>query len=266
VNFYVYVCLRFQETETFAEIIKDIRPMRGETSTKHFLEAFFEGLDNIPAINAYDYFKIDTLEKRLEYIFKTDHHESPRGAYSIYRDVITMMAKDSPEIGEPYEAEFKKVPGIEYRGSHVWGHGYTEIYDEFEYYIVDLPPHDMFESLNGRRKTQSALEAYESRRFGRDTFYDHYANFFPRPQNIVYPENNIGRNLLMLADSYAWGFSELISAHFDNTYIVPWTHGTFEYNKFIREKNITDVIIIQYSGRILFNTYNDTQLERVIIE
>jgi hypothetical protein len=240
--------------------------MRGEISTKHLVDEFFAGLD-LPAINAYDYFKINTVEKRLEYIFRTDHHETARGAYSIYRDVINMMAADTPDIGEPFEAEFVKVEGIQYRGSHVWGHGYTEIYDEFEFYIIpDLPPRNMFEGINGRRRTESARERYEAGNFGTDMFHDHYANFFPRAANIQYYENNTGRNLLMFADSYSWAFGELIAAHFDNTYITSFNHGRFEYNDFIRENNITDVIIIQYSTRLTFDTYNDTQLKDVITD
>ena len=86
VNFYVYVCTRFQETEIFGEIIKDIRTMSGEFSTYEFMVEFLNGLD-MSAVNSYDYFKIDTVEKRLEYICKTDHHESAMGAYSVYCDV-----------------------------------------------------------------------------------------------------------------------------------------------------------------------------------
>ena len=84
VNFYVYVCTRFQETEVFGEIIKDIRVMQDEISTKPFMDEFFAGLD-MTAVNAYDYFKVDTLEERLERIYKTDHHESPRGVQHILR-------------------------------------------------------------------------------------------------------------------------------------------------------------------------------------
>jgi len=263
VNFYVYVCTRFQETEIFGEIIKDIRPMRDEISTYHLMQEFFVRLDET-AINGWDYFKIDTVEKRKERILKTDHHESARGAYSIYCDVINMIAKDSPEIGKPREAKFGVIDGIELRGSHVWSHGYTEIYDKWEYYDINLPYHEIYSNINGKGKTERQIDQYLSGRFSKDTFADHYATFYPRPANIDYPDNKTGRNLLMLTDSYSWATGELIASNFDHTYATIWTHGKFNYNQFIWDHNITDVLIMQVADRLLYDIQNDTQLDKVI--
>ncbi|MCL1793700.1 MAG: hypothetical protein FWG34_07505 [Oscillospiraceae bacterium] len=266
VNFYVYVCTRFQETEIFGEIIKDIRIMRNEFSTHDFMMQFFEGLD-MSAVNAYDYFKIDTVEKRLEYICKTDHHEAAQGAYSIYCDVVNMIENDAPGIGGPREAEFDAIDGAQLRGSHVWNHGYTEIYDDWWYYIIDLPEHAMYENINGRGKTnQRNLDRYLDGKFSKDTFADHYASFYPRPGNVEYPGNKTGRNLLMLTDSYSWATGELIASNFDHMYSTLWTHGRFDYNKFIEENDITDVLILQVADRILYDIQNDTQLDKVITD
>lgn len=266
VNFYVYVCTRFQETETFGEIIGDIRLMRGEISTKPLMDEFFAGLDK-SAVNGYDYFKVDSLENRLEYIFKTDHHESAQGAYSIYCDVINMIAANSPEIGEPRKLiKFDTFDGVEVRGSHVWGHGYSEIYDDFVYYDVDLPAHTMYTDFKGRKTTERKFNEYDRAKYSRDLFADHYGNYYPRPAMIEYPENNTGRNLLILGDSYTWATGELIGSNFDNTYITLWTHGKFDYNAFIIENNITDVMIMQVADRILYNIQDDTQLDKVLTD
>ncbi|MCL2096139.1 MAG: hypothetical protein FWH10_04460, partial [Oscillospiraceae bacterium] len=74
------------------------------------------------------------------------------------------------------------------------------------------------------------------------------------------------RKLLMLTDSYSWATSELISSHFDRTYATLWTHGRFDYNNFIRDNNITDVLILQVADRILYDIQNDTQLDKVITD
>ena len=263
VNFYVYVCTRFQETEIFGEIIKDIRAMRNEISTNHLMKEFFARLDE-SAIKDWDYFKIDTVEKRMERILKTDHHESARGAYSIYCDVINMMAKYSPEIGEPRKATFGVIDGLELRGSHVWGHGYTEIVDEWVFYDIFLPYHEMASNINGKGKTSMQLDKYLNGKFSKDTFADHYATFYPRPAYVEYPDNKTGRNLLMLTDSYSWATGELIASNFDTTYATLWTHGKFNYNDFIWEHNITDVLILQVADRLLYDIQNDTQLDKVI--
>ena len=262
VNFYVYVCTRFQETAIFGEIIKDIRAMQNEFSTNYLMNEFFAGLDK-SAVNAYDYFKIDTVELRVERILKTDHHESAKGAYSIYCDVINMIENDAPGIGEPHKASFYVIDGLELRGSHVWSHGYTEIYDEWIYYDLFLPDHIMASNINGKGRTARLQDRYESGRFSKETFADHYATYYPRPAYVEYPGNNTGRNLLMLTDSYSWATGELIASNFDHTYATLWTHGRFDYNDFIWENNITDVLILQVADRLLFDIQNDTQLDKV---
>jgi len=265
VNFYVFCGARFQETKVFGEIIKNIPIMRNEFSTYDLMMEFFSKLD-MTAIKAYDYFDIDTLDKRLERILKTDHHEAAQGAYSIYCDVINMMAKDSPVLGAPREATFDIIPGVELHGSHVWNYGYTEITDVWWYYKIDLPEHTMFENINGRQKTARNLDKYLAGHFSKDTFADHYYNFYPHIGNVTYTTNNTGRNLLILGDSYTWSTSELISSHFDHTYVTLWTNGPFQYNAFIKEHNITDVLILQVGDRLLYNIQNDTQLDKVITD
>lgn len=265
VNFYVFPCTRFQESEAFAEIIKDIHIMRNEFSTHDLMMEFFDKLDT-SVINGYGYFDISTLEKRLERICKTDHHEAAQGAYSIYCDVINMMAEDSPVLGIPREATFDTIDGCELRGSHVWNFGYTEIYDDWWYYKIDLPEHTMYENINGRQRTSRQIDQYEAGRFSKDTFADHYYSYYPHIGNVEYPGNNTGRNLLLLGDSYSWATSELISSHFDHAYVTLWTHGRFDYDGFIKEHNITDVLILQVADRLLYDIQDDTQLDKVITD
>jgi len=273
VNFYVYVCTRFQETQIFGEIIKDLRAMRNEFSTYDYMLQFFDGLD-MSAVNAYDYFKIDTVEKRIEYINKTDHHESAMGAYSIYCDIINMIENDAPGIGSPKEVEFDYIEGVELRGSHVWNHGYTEIYDNWWYYNVDLPDDRiLYEWIDpqGEPKTTTKrqLDKYLSGKYPKDTFADHYYQFWPRIAYAHYPSNNTGRNLLMITDSYSWSVSELLTSHFDYSYA---TYPSFRenwnlnYNEFIRKNNITDVVIFNVADRLLFDIQNDIQFNRTLTD
>jgi len=268
VNFYVYVCSRFQETELFGEIIKDIRAMQNEFSTYNLMMEFFDLLD-MRAVNAWDYFKIDPLELRLERICKTDHHESAQGAYSIYSDIITMMAKDTPSIGAPLEVTWHVADGVELRGSHVWSHNYRDIYDEWWYYKVDLPERVLFEWIDEKGRTQNNWKRYEDGRYAKDTFADHYYQFWPHIANAYYPNNNTGRNLLMLTDSYSWSVSELLTSHFDRSYA---TYPAFRevwdlhYNDFIRDNNITDVVIFQVADRMLFDIQDDSQFIRTLTD
>ena len=269
VNVYVYVCTRFQETEIFGEIIKDIQIMRNEFSTYGLMMEFFDKLD-MTVIKGADYFKIDALDLRLERICKTDHHEAAQGGYSIYSDIITMMAKDTPVLGAPREVTWHVIDGLELRGSHVWNHGYTEIHDDWHYYKADLPENRvLYEWIDEKGPTQKQVERYESGRYAKDTFADHYYQFWTRIANAYYPSNNTGRNLLMITDSYSWAVSELLTSHFDRSYATYPSfreHWSLNYNEFIRDNNITDVVIFHVGDRILFDIQNDIQFDRTITD
>ena len=277
VNFYVYVCSRFQETEIFGEIIKDIRIMANEFSTYHLMMEFFERLD-MNAVTRWDYFKIDPLDLRRERILLTDHHESAHGAYNIYSDILNMMAEDSPVLGSPREVTWHVIDGLELRGSHVWNHGYSEIADQWWYYKADLPSDRLLFEQHGQRgpgvgsATRNNMENYEAGRIPdrRNPFADHYFHFWPRIDYAHYPSNNTGRNLMMITDSYSWAVSELLTSHFDRSFTAPFPsfreHWSINYNDFIRENNITDVVVFHVGDRILFDIQDDVQFNRIITD
>ena len=91
-----------------------------------------------------------------------------------------------------------------------------------------------------------------------------YAIFFPEVYEVHYTENQTGRNLLVLGDSYTQGFVELLASAFDNTYAYYYgNYSGLHYDTFIREHNITDVLFEQFSDRILFDLYGDDKLANI---
>lgn len=261
VNFYVYVGTRFQDTEIFGEIVKDIPAMRNEVSTNAYLTEFLSRLDP-QAVDAYDIFDIDSVELRLERIFRTDHHETAQGAYDIYSDIVQMIQSDAPGIVDAYPLRgIYTFEDVVLMGSHVWGTKYSEISESFSDYLVNLPGHYLRSWDAGMAPRD--FEGYRNGNHIKFDFTDHYGVYYPRPGVVTYPGNDTGRNLLILGDSYCWAAGELIAASFDDTYIVSWTHDGINYNEFIREKGITDVLVFQVADRLLFDIQNDTQLGRV---
>ena len=256
VNFYVYICTRMQDTEYSKEIVPN------EFST---LDFFNEFIDSIKGAKDIGWFDIDTVEKRVEKVFRTDHHWSARGAYSGYVDVINMMKKNTPEIGEPLplngETGLITFEDVEMRGSFAAIMRYDEYYEEFSVLDITLP------KFTKADVHIDAYERYKAGKFDKGTFADHYVAYYNSSGQRKYTVkgNNTGRNILIIGDSYTWWFSWMVAANFDNVYIYlpPWDKKNFQYNQFIADNGITDVLLIQFSDRLFFNYYSDSNFSSI---
>ena len=244
VNFYLYIGKTTQDEEYFADIIP------GELCTAGM---FGEFMDSIEGAAGKGWIDIDTIEKRLEKQWRTDHHWNAAGSYAAYCDIINMMSKNTPEIGEPVKIkEIKSYPEIKMRGSYAALSGYSRFYEEFFVYDYELP-----ESL-GRYSMRSREREYDAGKFERpgDMFLDHYVNYYLIDRRQYAYENNTGRNLLIIGDSLTYWSAWLIAANFDSTYIYfPWDGQVMDYNRYIEDNAITDVLMMVYSQAGIFNVY-----------
>jgi hypothetical protein len=138
-------------------------------------------------------------------------------------------------------------------------------YDNFAVLDIDLPAQHPTERV--RSKLSEYLRGdWDIGRLGRNDYTAHYENFYDTPQIITYPENNTGRRLLILGDSYVYWVSWLIGANFDRTFVhyTLWQND-LDYNRFIRDNGITDVLLLQYSARTLSKATAATRyLEQII--
>jgi hypothetical protein len=253
VNFYVYVCTRMQDTEFSKEIVPQ------EFST---LDYFNEFIGSVKGATDIGWFDIDTVDKRIERVFRTDHHWSALGAYSGYTDVVNMMKKYTPEVGEPLplngETGLITFDDVEMRGSFASTMRFDDYYETFKVLDITLPEF----IRNGMHS--DAYARYSTGGFDKSTFADHYGAYYNAGSVRRYKVKNSpnGRNLLIIGDSYTWWFSWMIAANYENVHIYrpPWDTKDFDYNKYIEENNITDVLLMQFSDRLFFNYYSDSNL------
>ncbi len=255
VNFYVYVCTRMQDTAYARELFPD------EAATQDYVSEFIASIKDCKGIGQLD---IDTIEKRKEKIWDTDHHWSAMGAYSAYVDVINMMNKNTPEIGDPLELNPGKLivfDDVKARGSYANTLQFDEYTEPLKVLDINIP------AFTKRSLYTPAYDTYKAGNFNRDTFADHYVQYYNnttvRRYKLAEPKNE--RNLLLIGDSYTWWFSWLIASNFANVYIYlpPWDEPTIDYNQYIQKNNITDVLIMQFSDRLLYDYYNDNSLKRI---
>ncbi|MCL2813627.1 MAG: hypothetical protein FWD23_03410 [Oscillospiraceae bacterium] len=256
INVYVYVLTRMQDTEYAINIVPN------EFSTVDF---FYEFIYSIKGAKGVGWFDIDTVEKRVERVFRTDHHWSALGAYSGYVDCVNMMNKITPEIGEPLptngETGLISFDDVKMRGSFAAVLRYEDYYEPFLVLDIDLP------AFTDPSVHIDAYDRYSAGRFDKGAFTDHYSAYYNSSGQRHYSvkANNIKRNLLVIGDSYSWWFNWLIAANFDNVYIYlpPWDQKNFPYHQFVADNNITDVLITQFSDRLMFDYYTDNDMARV---
>ena len=256
VNFYVYICTRMQDTEYAKELVPN------EFSTLDFFTEFIYSINGAKDIQWLD---IDTPEKRMEKVFMTDHHWSALGAYSGYADCINMMKKNTPEIGEPLplngETGLITFEDVQMRGSFAAIMRYDNYYEKFSVLDITLP------EFTRADVHIDAYERYAAGKFDKGTFSDHYVAYYNSSGQRKYTAkgNDTGRNLLIIGDSYTWWFNWIIAANFDNVYIYlpPWDGKNFQYNDFIWENGITDVLLMQFSDRLFFNYYSDSNFNAI---
>lgn len=255
VNFYVYVCTRMQDTAYSHDLFPD------EVATYDYVSEFMASLKGAKGIGQLD---IDTIEKRKEKIWDTDHHWSAMGAYSAYVDVINMMKKDTPEIGDPLELNPGKLivfDNVKARGSYANILQFDEYWEPLKVLDINIP------DFTKKSIYTPAYDTYSAGNFNRDMFADHYVLYYNntavRRYKLAEPKNE--RNLLLIGDSYTWWFSWLIASNFANVYIYlpPWDEPTFDYNQYIQANNITDVLMMQFSDRLLYDYYNDSSLKGI---
>jgi hypothetical protein len=176
-----------------------------------------------------------------------------------------MMRKNTPEIREPIEAkERKEYPGIQFRGSYAALSGYRRFYDDFWVYIYDLPNQGP-----PRYSMRSRADQYDAGHYDNyhNIFMLHYEHYYHTDRRRFVYENNTGRNLLIITDSLSHWTGWLIASSFDVTYLYfPWDGRTVDYNEYIRERGITDVLMLVYSQAGIFNVYGYCRYEQLQTE
>ena len=252
VNTYYYACSRLQDGEFFADYIP------GEVSLNPLVDDFFLLLN--PSVKS-GRLKVDTIEESIQKLFLTDHHWNAYGMYESYRDIINLMREDTPAIPEPREiGTLHEIPDASFHGTNARMAGYYEVTDTFYFYDYDLPEHTLVAS--NTYDFSKRRDAYLSGNFEQSLSADHYVNFYPYSEYLKYPTNSTSRNVLILADSYSRGISELLSSNFDETFIFDYRRINQIKNlkSYIDKNNITDVLFMQYSLRGIFDNQADNTL------
>lgn len=242
INFAIYLPLRYEMTS--AKNVNGYHDMVVE---------FEEKLDDNIQVTDLD---SKTTEEYLKYFYKTDHHFNSYGAYISYNDILDMY-------GIPSNLEFKIKEVINpYYGSMAKSLLSTKVSDT----LIALDyPNNLKVKVDG--EDFKPLEVDKKA----NPFYDYYVKYFNgQYDEVIYQsELHTGNNLLIISDSFAWQIDYLLASHFDNTYVInmrygKWKNNNLDFDKYVKENNITHVLVLMEAKNIIFDIDNFKINERVV--
>lgn len=203
---------------------------------------------------------VDSYDDYLNKFYHTDHHWNSYGAYQGYQDIMKMFGM-SPRTGNVV-----LVDDIVYRGSMAKSAVSRDITDVFYDIDMDIPHYDVLVN------DEKAPDQFKPRKVAQkdSLFYDYYVGYYNGMYGKVEYDFHDGakENLLILGDSYSWQIDYLIASHFNKTYNInirydDYMDGKFDYEKFIRDHDISKILILYETQTALFDQYDYGMIRKI---
>jgi len=206
--------------------------------------------DDIITVDAYD----KMVRHYGEYLhFRTDHHWTARGAYYAYTAFCESADLDAIPMDQ-MEQGF--VPG-DFLGSlykYTNSSKLTKNPDQVEYFLplissegVAYPDATM---TSGYKVSAVRTETTSSNKYLVFIGGDHPLTHFKT--TLVN-----SRNVLVLKESYGNAFVPFLTNHYENIYVIDPRSMKCDLPAFIREHNIQDVVVLNYSFSVTSSGWNN---------
>ncbi len=255
-NLYFYMATRLQDTPLSAKYFPD------EYSTEEPFKYVLENID--PSVQT-DYLRIGSLGDRLEKQFLSDHHWTAKGSYEGYCQIIDMMQENYPDMADPIvPVGYYTLDGVIYCGYYSEATWDYFVWDTFAWYDYGLRDFPMMEArYHSQKKSQELYLAGKHENNPNGASY-HYESFHGITHHI-HNDTNYGRNLLVIGDSFLRPIGEPLSSHYDDTYFIHYWEAKSGYDleKYMKERNITDVLLIGTTVRFVGDLYDDAVWENI---
>lgn len=256
VNWYVFPVTCFEDSIMCEELLP--------TESKY--DVFTQFAEKLDDSIQYDCVEMKTYSDKLTKYYHTDHHWNVYGYTEGYRRIATMMKENYPDIELKEPEIYNFDDQVTMYGSIALALSDYTMYDLFAAADYSLPKHQAIResgvSYSGKNTIERSFLIYNKGIHNTERGYNHYMQFYMISREITYPENNTGRNLLIIGDSYSPPLLEVLASHFDKTY-VRYVDGNSElqdivYEDYIAEHGITDVVMLQLSSRVYCDYFEDS--------
>ena len=183
-------------------------------------------------------------EHQDEYLYlKTDHHWTGLGGYYGY----TVLAKKLGFEPKPMDYFTYTDTGVDFVGSLGWSTTTEQLdvnKDRLFYFEI---PHDVTYTYYS-----NAGQAYKSKGVYKSQWLkdkNKYAYFMGGDLAVIKLETDVknGKKLLLIKDSYANTVVPLLTAHYEEIYLVDPRHSNYNVLDIIYENEIKEVLFLNYA-------------------
>lgn len=232
-------------------INKDKLPENVETpNQKNIIDLAYNQINNTININVVD--SLENENESSQLYFKTDHHMNSDGAYVAYKEFCKTAKLQYAKLNE-----FDRV---------TVANDFLGTFDS-KAQIIGQEPDELFvyeneintnikEAVYDKETTQSIFNTdYLT---GKDKY-----SFFLNGNNskaIIRTNVNNDKRLLVIKDSYAHIMSQFLCQNYNEVHFLDPRYTNFDYEEYVEENGITDVIILYNVSNFL----TDTNLSKII--
>lgn len=184
---------------------------------------------DIVSIPAYD----EIAPHKKEYImFRTDHHWTGLGAYYAYV-AFAKTAGFTPLTLEQMQYVKAEKTFLGSLFSYTKDRELKKNPDILEYYKI--PNNTQVTIHKGGKQSTGALYVEWSNNYGLFLGGDH-------PLTHIHTDNNSGRKLLMIKDSFGNALAPYLAAHYDDIYVIDYRYFKKSIPKFMEQNNIGEFL------------------------
>lgn len=218
---------------TASEILKDkLPPFATGFNQNAYMDKVIDSIPQGTFIDVRDMF----MKHKEEYIYyRTDHHWTALGAYYAYEK----WAKDAG-LTPLSKEEFDITLGSDdfYGTLHSKVNTNVKPDDIYLYQIKEDMDYRLLYNLTDKKNTLYDLSKLEGK--------DKYSVYMGGNNAVVEVEtnNNNGRRLLVIKDSFAHSFVPFAVNHFEKTYMIDFRYFNGGIEGYMEENEITDVLVL----------------------
>ena len=233
-------------TDVYFYFVNNSRSMDFTADNSGENDIYLDLMARLSCVDHHAALEIHSMADYERLFYQTDHHWNHIGAQHGYEDILRLLGVQDEPIQPAEEVVFDAV----YNGSYVKRTGVKNATEHFAAYRYELP--DVKVTINGRAKKIGRADAYYAGKYSQDILATHYATFYGGDfGEIVYDTGMTDReNLLILCNSYGCSVRELVSCHFNKTYVVDMreymtqTGKSMKIREYLEAHEIDKVLII----------------------
>ena len=223
------------------------------TSIEFYLPSKYQGISSsekenielvnarlLPQVKAVDAYSEIERQKDDYLYFRTDHHWTVRGAYAAYLAFCQSAGLEPVALSEMERHQIDGFVGTFYNQTQDPKLAQTP---DFVEYFVPPTQCQTWRYLRGKPFDPVESSIFASYATGGQNTYSVFLHG-DFPLTHIKTDNQTGRKILLVKESFGNAFAPFLVSHFDEVFIVDQRYFEQNLSEFIREKGVTDLLFL----------------------